>query len=139
MCTSKIIYTKHKVESEGVTLNKQRLKDTFHELNQYGYSHEGINRLAYSPVEQQAVEYIIQLLKEAGLNVRKDAAGNIIARRNGEDPTLPAVTFGSHIDTVYNAGGYDGTVGVIAGLEIIRSLNEQHIKTKHPLELIVFA
>src|SRR5690625_7528449 len=73
------------------------------------------------------------------MDVYMDAIGNVIGRREGTNPTLPAVACGSHIDTVYNGGKYDGTVGVIAGLEVIRILNEENIVTKHPIELIIFA
>src|SRR5699024_9209657 len=68
-----------------------------------------------------------------------DAIGHGMRRRRGTKPTLPAVGCGSDNDTVYNGGKYDGTVGVIAGLEVIRQLNKENIITEHPIELIIFA
>src|SRR5699024_8952400 len=115
------------------------MRKSLDEINKYGESNQGINRLAYSKIELEAIEYLVDLFKKENMHVRKDAVGNIIARREGSDPSLPAVACGSHIDTVYNAGRFDGTVGVIAGIEVIRFLNEKNIKTSHPIEIIVFA
>ncbi|MEI3607933.1 Zn-dependent hydrolase [Pseudogracilibacillus sp. SE30717A] len=120
-------------------MNLKRLKKTLEEINQYGYTKNGINRLAYTKTEQRSLQHLISLFKKEGMTVKKDAAGNVIARREGMNPKLPAVACGSHIDTVYNAGHYDGTVGVVAGLEVIRSLNDEKIVTEHPIEVIVFA
>lgn len=120
-------------------MNIKRFKKTFEDLNQYGHSKRGINRLAYTKIEQYAVKHLISLFKKEGMSVKVDAAGNVIARREGTNPQLPAVACGSHIDTVYNGGRYDGTIGVVAGLEVIRSLNDEQIETEHPIEVIVFA
>lgn len=120
-------------------MNVKRLQSTLEQLNQFGYSDNGINRLAYTKVEQQAITFLITQFEKEGMTVKVDAIGNVIARREGTKPSLPAVACGSHIDTVYDAGRYDGTVGVIAGLEVVRYLNEHRIQTKHPIEVIVFA
>jgi len=120
-------------------LNIQRLQQTLNELNQFGYSDKGINRIAYSEAEQEALQYMINTLEAEGLKVRKDAIGNVIARREGMEPKLPVIAFGSHMDTVYNGGQYDGAVGVVAGLEVIRMLNDEKMETKYPIELIIFA
>lgn len=120
-------------------MNVKRLQTTLDKLNTFGYSDKGMNRIAYSEVEQAALHYMIELMKAEGMDVRVDAIGNVIGRLEGTDPELPAVACGSHIDTVYDGGKYDGVVGVVAGLEVIRMLNEENIKTKHPIELIIFA
>lgn len=120
-------------------MNVERLEKTLQKVNEFGYSEEGINRIAYTKAEQEAVQYLIELFKKEGMNVKVDSIGNVIARREGMDPTLPAVVTGSHIDTVYNGGKYDGTIGVVTGLELIRTLNEKNIRTKHPIEIIIFA
>lgn len=120
-------------------VNLQRIKETLHALNEFGYSDKGMNRIAYSDEEQAALRYLIKLMEEEGLDVHIDPIGNVIARREGKQAHLPAVACGSHIDTVYDGGQYDGTVGVIAGLEVIRLLNEKNITTEHPIELIIFA
>lgn len=117
----------------------KRLQQSLDEINEFGYSIEGVTRLAYTNIEQQALQFLMEQFEKENMTVKVDAVGNVIARRDGTDPALPAVACGSHIDTVYNAGQFDGTAGVIAGLEVIRSLNEQEIKTKHPIEIIIFA
>jgi N-carbamoyl-L-amino-acid hydrolase len=81
----------------------------------------------------------MDLMKKAGLEVSTDAAGNIIGRRKGKNPSLKPIAFGSHIDMVPDGGNYDGCVGSIGGLEVIEILNEQKLVTNHPLELIIFS
>ncbi|MGM8211910.1 Zn-dependent hydrolase [Virgibacillus sp. W0430] len=120
-------------------MNLQRFTETIEALNMYGRSYQGMNRLAYTEIEQEALAYLITLFEHENMTVTVDAAGNVIARREGMNPELPAVACGSHIDSVYNGGKYDGTVGVLAGLEVVRMLNEENIETKHPIEIIVFA
>lgn len=117
----------------------ERFKQMFRQINEYGYTDDGMNRLAYSKEEAQALQYIKRLCEAEGLLYRQDEIGNVIIRREGTDPSLPAVAVGSHIDTVYNGGMYDGTVGVLAGLEVLFALNEEKVRTTHPLEVIIFA
>lgn len=119
-------------------MSLKRIEQTLNQISEFGDPGKGINRLAYSDTERQAMNYVMDLCKKEGMHVRLDAVGNLIARREGENPNLPAVAFGSHIDTVYEAGKYDGTLGVIAALEIIRRLNDKEIKTEYPLEMLVF-
>ncbi|TWT06567.1 Zn-dependent hydrolase [Planococcus sp. CPCC 101016] len=120
-------------------MNKNRIEKTLNEINKFGGSGVGINRLAYTEEEQQAKSYFVELCKKEGMKVKCDSAGNIIARREGANPSLPVIAFGSHLDTVYEGGKYDGAVGVVIALEIIRSLNEEELTTEHPLEIISFA
>lgn len=82
-----------------------------------------------------AGEYIKALMRDAGLDVRVDTAGNLIGRREDEAPTI---LFGSHIDSVPGGGNYDGDVGVIGALEVIELLNEHGIVSRHPLEVVSF-
>jgi hydantoinase/carbamoylase family amidase len=117
----------------------ERLAQTLHDINRFGNTDRGITRLAYSKIEREAVDYFIGLCRQEGMQVRTDSCGNIIARREGLHPFAPAVAFGSHLDTVTLGGRYDGALGVIAALEVIRSLNEKGVDTEHPIELIVFA
>lgn len=119
-------------------MNQKRLEQTIRTFNQFGYSDNAVNRLAYTAAERQAVRGLAEMCLQAGMTVRMDAAGNLIARRPGSDPSLPAVACGSHLDSVIDAGQYDGVIGVAAGLEAVRSLNEQGIVTRHPIELICF-
>ncbi len=77
-------------------------------------------------------------MEAAGLNVRVDAAGNIVGRREGNEKSLPPILFGSHIDTVPHGGKYDGAVGVLSAIECVQVFEENGIQTRHPLEVIVF-
>lgn len=120
-------------------MDVQQFLQTLNGINKFGATRHGMTRLAYSQTYQEAMEYFIELCVEEKLAIRIDAAGNLIARREGADPELPVVACGSHLDTVIQGGEYDGTLGVVAALEVIRSLNEDRIATKHPIEIIVFA
>lgn len=121
-------------------MNMTRLEATLKEINEIGSgTGQGITRLAYSREHWAANDYFIRKCKEEGLSVRIDACGNVIARREGSESRLPAVACGSHLDTVQHGGCFDGTLGVIAGLELIRSLNEKGIMTRYPIEIISFA
>lgn len=111
----------------------------FNKLTTYGETNKGINRLAYTKEEQDALSYLTKIALDNKLSVKKDSIGNLFIKRKGINDFLPVVAMGSHIDSVYNGGKYDGTIGVIAGLEVLLSLNEYSIKTKHSIELIVFA
>ncbi|MGN7388634.1 Zn-dependent hydrolase [Sporosarcina sp. SAFN-015] len=116
-----------------------RLRQSFEELARFTVGGEGINRLAYTETERNARNFLIEQFESAGLAVRTDYAGNVIARREGRDPDLPVVATGSHIDSVYAAGEFDGTAGVLVALEVMRSLAEEGVETAHPLEVIIFA
>ncbi|MFS0575112.1 Zn-dependent hydrolase [Sporosarcina sp. 179-K 3D1 HS] len=116
-----------------------RLRQSFEELARFTDEGEGINRLAYTETERKARLYLIEQFERAGLKVRTDYAGNVIARREGKFPDLPVVATGSHIDSVYAAGEYDGTAGVLVALEVMRSFAEEGVETEHPLEVIIFA
>ena len=98
-----------------------------------------VTRVVFTPTDLKARAWVISRCKEAGLNVRQDAIGNIFARWNGADPAAPAVGTGSHIDAIPNAGKYDGVVGVLGGLEAIRALQRSGFRPKNSIELLVFA
>jgi len=99
----------------------------------------GVTRLAYSPLERAAHAVFREEMTALGLRVRTDAAGNTIAERPGTDPTLPAIGIGSHLDSVPNAGTFDGIVGVAAAMETARQLTERDIAHRHPVRFVVFA
>jgi N-carbamoyl-L-amino-acid hydrolase len=98
----------------------------------------GVSRVAYSDADLAGRAYVISLMKSAGLDVSIDAAGNIIGKRKGTDPSLPVIAFGSHIDSVPGGGNYDGDVGSLGAIECIELMNEQKITTRHPIEVIIF-
>src|SRR5438270_12087048 len=97
-----------------------------------------VTRIVFSEPDLQAREYVRGLCAEAGLTVRHDAVGNTFARLTGEEANSAPVGTGSHIDAIPNAGRYDGTVGVLGGLEAIRALKQSGFRPKRSLELIIF-
>jgi ureidoglycolate amidohydrolase len=97
-----------------------------------------VTRIVFTPTDLRARVWFLQRCKKAGLAVRQDAIGNIIARWDGQDHTAPAVATGSHIDAIPNAGKYDGVVGVLGGLEAIRALQQSGFIPKCSIELILF-
>ena len=100
--------------------------------------HGGCNRQALTQADFQGRELFARWAAAAGCSVRVDAIGNMFARRAGRDDSLPAVMTGSHLDTQPTGGKFDGVYGVLAGLEVIESLNDQSIETRHPLEIAVW-
>ena len=97
-----------------------------------------VTRIVFTPTDLKARAWMKARCKEAGLSVRQDAVGNTFARWNGYEPAAPVVGTGSHIDAIPNAGKYDGVVGVLGGLEAIRSLKQGGFRPKHSIELLVF-
>lgn len=120
------------------SINETRINQTMQELGELGDSPEGMLRVAYSPEDITGRDYAIKMMQEAGLETHIDTAGNIIGRRPGSDDSLPAIAMGSHTDTVPKGGKYDGALGVMAAIEVIRTLEEQGHNTRHPLEVINF-
>lgn len=121
-------------------INEKRLKKDFSEISKFGaLKNGGITRLAFSKEDLEAREFLLKILKDFGFKIKIDEIGNIFARIDGKNPNLPAVSVGSHIDSVPNGGIYDGTLGVMCGLEAIRSIKENGVNFKRSLELIVFS
>ena len=122
----------------GFAINAARLNQTLDELGKFGETPEGMDRLAFSPADIASREYTMGLMREAGLEVRIDTAGNIIGRKAGADDSLPAIALGSHTDTVPLGGKYDGALGVMGAIEVVKTLAENGHLTRHPIEAIVF-
>src|SRR4051812_32076376 len=97
-----------------------------------------VTRVLFTSVDLRAREWLKLLYAEAGLAVREDAVGNTFARWEGTEPSLPAVATGSHIDAIPNAGRFDGVVGVLGGLEAIRTLQRAGRRPRRSLELVMF-
>jgi N-carbamoyl-L-amino-acid hydrolase len=94
-------------------------------------------RLALTDEDRAGREHVVQAMQALGLEVRVDPVGNLFGRRAGREDTAPVMT-GSHIDTVRTGGRYDGNYGVLAGLEVVRTLNEAGLVTRRPLVVAVF-
>jgi N-carbamoyl-L-amino-acid hydrolase len=120
-------------------VNGDRLWQSIMEVAKIGATEKGGScRLALTDLDKEARDLYVKWCKEAGCSIRIDKMGNVFARRDGEDNSLPPVMTGSHIDTQPTGGRFDGVYGVLAGLEVIRSLNDQDIKTKHPVETSIW-
>jgi len=122
-----------------IKINQQRLWDTLMQMGEIGGTEKGgCCRLALTDLDRQARDLFVSWCKDAGCTVRVDKMGNIFARRAGRDNSLPPVVMGSHIDTQPTGGKFDGVYGVLAGLEVIRTLNEQNVVTDAPIEASVW-
>ena len=120
-------------------VKQERLWETLQKLGQYGKNPEGgVSRVGFSDADLAGRAYVMGLMREAGLSVRVDAAGNIFAERGGSE-RLPILLFGSHIDSVPHGGNFDGDVGSLGAIEVVRALNEGHVTTRHPLEVVVWS
>ncbi|NER82929.1 MAG: Zn-dependent hydrolase [Leptolyngbya sp. SIO1D8] len=123
-----------------IAIDPDRLMTAIKRLAQVGQlPNGGVQRLAFSPEDCRARQLVQAWMREAGMTVKIDAAGNIIGRYAGRYDAAPPLVTGSHIDTVPNAGHYDGTYGVLAGIEVVRALAVRGQRLDHPLEVIVFA
>lgn len=98
----------------------------------------GVCRLALTELDRQGRGRFVQWARELGCTLRTDAIGNLFARRAGADDTRPAVATGSHLDTQPTGGKFDGNYGVLAGLEVIATLNDAGVRTRAPLEVCVW-
>lgn len=122
-----------------IAVNGDRLNASITRLAKIGRLPNGnICRLAFTPEDLQARYLVQQWMVEAGMAVRTDAAGNLIGTYAGKKAEAPSLATGSHIDTVPSGGEYDGTLGVLAGIEVVRVLRENNIHLNHPIEVIVF-
>src|ERR1700684_3367241 len=98
----------------------------------------GISRLVFSDADQEARIWLKAQCRDAGLSMREDAVGNMFARWTGARPQLPAIGTGSHIDAIPHSGKFDGTVGVLGGLEAIRALQQSGFQPQRSIELLLF-
>ncbi|MBU1371409.1 MAG: M20 family metallo-hydrolase [Bacteroidetes bacterium] len=128
------------VSNAQVNVNQQRIEKRITELAQFGKDANGKGyRVAYTKGDIEGRNYFMGLMRNAGLEVSIDNAGNIIGKRKGKNPLLKPLAFGSHLDMVPDGGNYDGCLGSIAALELMEVLKENKIITQHPLELIIFS
>ncbi|MCF7936457.1 MAG: Zn-dependent hydrolase [Synergistales bacterium] len=125
--------------AQSVEINGKRLEESLRIMGRIGFvsDEQGISRLALGEAAREARELFVSWLEEENLEVRIDPIGNIFGIRPGRRDGDPVIA-GSHLDTVHEGGAFDGALGVLAGLEVIRSLNEGKIETEHPVAVAAF-
>lgn len=127
-----------------MNINRQRLFDELETLGRIGaYRDErtglvGVNRLALTAADGEGRRHVVARMREMGLGVTIDRVGNVYARRAGRDDALAPVMMGSHIDSVPTAGRFDGCLGVLGGLEVLRTLDDHQVQTRRPLVVAFF-
>jgi len=119
-------------------INVERLKKNIYELAKFSDEGKGITRLSFTETDKKGINFVRKLMEDAGLTTKVDSVGNLIGRIEGKDKDEPAIIIGSHIDTVPHGGMFDGTVGVLGGIEVIKTLKENRYRNNYPLELISF-
>lgn len=125
--------------ASSLSVNQERLWQSLMDLAAIGSTPKGgVKRLALTDLDRQGRDLVVTWAKEAALSVTIDQIGNIFMRRPGRNPGLPPVMTGSHIDTQPTGGKFDGNYGVLAGLEVVRTLNERGIATEAPIEVTVW-
>ena len=117
-------------------VNRERVSNLLAGLAQFTASEEGVTRLAYSPLDKEAQDWLLEQVKDLGLSIREDAVGNVFLRREGVDSALPAVACGSHLDTVIHGGAYDGMCGVVGALEALYMLRDAQLTRS--IEVLIF-
>jgi N-carbamoyl-L-amino-acid hydrolase len=130
----------HPVQSRyGIAINQRRLMRDLNAIGRIGIGdHGAVTRLVFSIKELRSRQLLIHLMRQAGLKIHIDAIGNIFGRLDGREPKAPAVLAGSHLDTVIHGGKYDGPVGVIGALEAVRTISENRITLRSPVEVVCF-
>ena len=119
-------------------IDQNRLWSLLEDLATHTEPGQPWTRRSFTPRYEKARQWIAQRMREAGLEVAMDAGGNLIGRRPGRVASLAPLVTGSHSDTVPGGGRYDGVLGVVAGIEVARSLRDDAIALDHPLEVVDF-
>ncbi|BEU95210.1 Zn-dependent hydrolase [Acidovorax sp. DW039] len=128
--------TQVKPNIENLRINGQRLWDSLMELAQIGGTPKGgVCRLTLTDLDKQGRDLVLGWAREAGMSVTIDKIGNAFMRRPGRNNSLPPIMTGSHIDTQPTGGKFDGNYGVLAGIEVVRTLNDHGIETEAPIEV----
>ena len=126
--------------NKNLGINSDRLWDSLMEMAKIGATaNGGCCRLALTDLDKEGRDLFVKWCKEADCSVTVDAIGNVFARRSGRQDALPAVIAGSHLDTQPTGGKFDGVYGVLAGLEVVRTLDDHEIETESPVEVCVWS
>ncbi|MBV8208359.1 MAG: M20 family metallo-hydrolase [Acidobacteria bacterium] len=131
-------------QPSGLRVNGGRLRSNLEALSAYGRPPggtfaSGVSRTAYSRADIAGHQFVMELMRAADLEPRFDPAANLLATREGSDASLKPLLFGSHIDSVKNGGNFDGDVGALGGLEVLQTLIGNGVRTRHPLELVIWS
>ena len=122
-----------------IKINEDRLWHSLNEMALIGATEKGgVNRQALTDLDKESRDLFIKWCKEENLSINIDQMGNIFARRDGKNNNLPPIMSGSHLDTQPTGGRYDGALGVLSALEVIRTLNEFNYVTEAPLEIVMW-
>ena len=119
-------------------IQKERSQKDFDAMAQLTGLGEGINRLAFTDADWEGRQYIIDRMTDAGLDVEIDEFGNVVGYKVGTNPDLPVVMVGSHTDSVPNGGNYDGVVGVLSAIEVVRSIIDDGFEHDHTIAVVDF-
>ena len=119
-------------------VNGARLNEWLTRFDAVGRTATGINRVAYSEADLAGRAFTLQLMRDAGFTPRIDTAGNIYARLEGTNRALAPILIGSHVDSVTDGGNFDGPVGSFGAIEVARTLREQNMRLRHPLEVVIW-
>jgi len=123
-------------EMTNIPVNGDRLWASLMEMAKIGATEKGGNcRLTLTDLDKQGRDLFVRWCEEAGCTISVDAIGNIFARRPGRDDSLPPIVMGSHLDTQPTGGRFDGVLGVLAGLEVVRTMNDHGVETDAPVEV----
>jgi beta-ureidopropionase / N-carbamoyl-L-amino-acid hydrolase len=129
-----------RAEQPALRVIGQRVVRHLDALSEYGKnSAGGVSRVAFTEADRAGRQFVLGLMRDAGLEVGIDPAGNLVGVRAGSQAGLKPIVIGSHIDSVPEGGNYDGDVGSLAAIEVAQILNERHVSMRHPLQVIIFA
>jgi len=137
-------YADLRAQGRDVRIDGRRLRERIEKLSVFGRTDggtfaDGVSRTAYSDADVEGRRFVMGEIRAAGLEPRIDPAGNIFAYRAGTEPTLKPILFGSHIDSVPNGGNFDGDLGSLGALGVMEALAASGVRTRHPLEMVVWA
>jgi beta-ureidopropionase / N-carbamoyl-L-amino-acid hydrolase len=129
--------------NSGVRINADRLRQSLEGLSVFGRPAggtfaDGVSRIAFTDADIAGRNYVMELMRAFGMAPRIDPAGNIFGLRSGSDQNLKPILFGSHIDSVPGGGNFDGDLGSMSATEVMRTLEERGITTRHPLQMVIW-
>jgi N-carbamoyl-L-amino-acid hydrolase len=123
-----------------LTVSSTRLRERFDRFNEIGATERGgVNRPSLSDANREARDRLVEWFEAAGLDVTVDEMGNLFGRREGRDDSLAPVLVGSHVDSQYNGGRFDGVIGVLGALEVVETLNDAGVETERPIEVVAWS